>query len=112
MEIIQFILAAIFISIGVVMEIIAVFGIFKFNYVLPRLHSAAIGDTGALGCIMVGLMIASGFNLYTLKLLFVWIFLWLGSAVASHVLARMIIASEPQEVSENTEIIDVEVDAI
>lgn len=112
MELVRMILAVIFITTGVVMEIIAVFGLFKLDYVLPRMHAAAIGDTGALGCVMVGLMIASGFNLFTLKLLLIWAFLWMGSAVTSHVLSRMIVTAEKEEMEEHTEVIDVEVDKL
>lgn len=94
MEIVRFILAAILIVVGVVFEIIAVYGIYTQKTVLPRMHAAAIGDTGALGCIILGLIVLSGFNLFSLKLFFVWVFLWLTSAVNSHVLSKMVIVGD------------------
>ena len=48
MEWLRFIAAAILILLGLIMELIAVFGVYRFKFVLNRMHSAAIGDTLAL----------------------------------------------------------------
>lgn len=106
MELVKFIIAAILISVGTIMEIIAVYGVFTQKTVLPRMHAAAIGDTGALGCVILGLMIRSGLNLYSLKLFFVWVFLWLGSAVTSHMLAKMMVVGDEDAARANNEFVD------
>lgn len=112
MEYLRFALAVIFITVGVVLELISIIGVFRFGYVLPRMHAAAIGDTGALFCVIVGLMFASGLSLFSAKLFLVLIFLWTGSAVSSHVLSRMVVSSEEEEAREHTEFIEVEVDKL
>ncbi len=68
---------------------IEIIGVFKMKYSLNRMHSAAMGDTLGLGSGLLGLMIISGLNYTTLKMLLVWIFLWCTSPVASHLIARM-----------------------
>ena len=106
MEIVKLVLSALFITIGLVMEIIAVYGVYTQKTVLPRMHAAAIGDTGALGCIILGLIIQSGMNMFSLKLFFVWVFLWITSAVNSHVLAKMIIVGDEDNARANNEFIE------
>ena len=64
-------------------------GVFKMKFSLNRMHAAAMGDTLGLGSGLLGLMIISGLNFTTLKMLLVWIFLWCTSPVASHLIARM-----------------------
>ena len=68
---------------------IEIIGVFKMKFSLNRMHAAAIGDTLGLGSGLLGLMIISGLNFTTLKMLLVWIFLWCTSPVASHLIARM-----------------------
>ncbi|MBQ7261119.1 MAG: monovalent cation/H(+) antiporter subunit G [Lachnospiraceae bacterium] len=68
---------------------IEIIGVFKMKFSLNRMHAAAMGDTLGLGSGLLGLMIISGFNFTTLKMLLVWIFLWCTSPVASHLIARM-----------------------
>ena len=68
---------------------IEIIGVFKMKFSLNRMHAAAMGDTLGLGSGLLGLMIISGLNFTTLKMLLVWIFLWCTSPVASHLIARM-----------------------
>lgn len=96
-EWIRFAFAAIFIIAGLFFMIFAVFGVYRYKYVLNRMHSAAMGDTlGILFC-LVGLMIITGFSFATLKLLLVIMCLWLASPVTSHIISRL-------EVTTNDEI--------
>lgn len=66
-----------------------IFGVFHFRYVLNRMHAAAMGDTLGIGSCLIGLIIFSGFNITSLKLLLIIIFLWFASPVSSHVLSRL-----------------------
>ncbi len=68
---------------------IEIIGVFKMKFSLNRMHAAAMGDTLGLGSGLLGLMIISGLNFTTLKMLLVWIFLWCTSPVSSHLIARM-----------------------
>ena len=88
-ETLRFILCALLISIGLVFEICAVIGVFRFHYVLNRMHAAALGDTMGIMMIMAGLAVASGVNLLSLKLLLIVFLFWTASPVASHLIGRL-----------------------
>ena len=76
--------------------IIEIIGVFRFRYVLNRMHAAAIGDTLGIGFALLGLIVMSGLTFTSLKLLLVIVFLWFSSPVSSHLIARL-------EVSTNEE---------
>lgn len=82
---------------------IELFGVFKFQYVLNRMHAAAMGDTLGIALSMLGLIILSGFNFTSLKMLLVIVFLWFASPVASHMLARFEVATN-EEIDKDCEI--------
>lgn len=85
----RFLAGIICLIVGVLVFIIQMIGIFKFKYVLDRMHAAALGDTLGIGSCLVGLMLLSGFHFTTLKLGLVLVFLWLASPVSSHLIARL-----------------------
>lgn len=74
---------------GLIIFLIELYGIFRFNYVLNRMHTAAMGDTLGISFSLIGLMIFSGFNFTTLKMALIVVFLWFASPVSSHLLARL-----------------------
>ena len=74
---------------GLVTFIIEIIGVFRFRYVLNRMHAAAMGDTMGIGASLAGLMILFGFQFVTLKLALVLIFLWCASPVSSHLISRL-----------------------
>ena len=74
---------------GLFVLISGVVGVFRFRYALSRIHAAALGDTLGIGMMLLGVMVAEGFSVITLKLLVVMVFLWLTSPVASHLIGRM-----------------------
>lgn len=88
-EWIRFILGALFLLIGLVVFLFEIFGIYRFKYVLNRMHSAAMGDTLAFASCILGLCIISGFNFDTLKLVLILLLFWIASPVSSHMLAKM-----------------------
>jgi multicomponent Na+:H+ antiporter subunit G len=75
--------------------VLEVIGIFRFGYVLNRMHASGIGDTMGLLLIVVALMIASGWNFTTLKLLLLIIFMWLTSPTSTHVLSMVEMNTNP-----------------
>lgn len=85
----RFLVGTICLIVGVIVFIIQMIGIFKFKYVLDRMHAAALGDTLGIGSCLVGLMLLSGFNFTTLKLGLILVFLWFASPVSSHLIARL-----------------------
>lgn len=74
---------------GLIIFLIELYGVFHLKYVLNRMHAAAMGDTLGISFSLVGLMIFSGLNFTTLKMMLIVIFLWFASPVSSHLLARL-----------------------
>lgn len=74
---------------GLIIFLIELYGVLHLKYVLNRMHAAAMGDTLGISFSLVGLMIFSGLNFTTLKMMLIVIFLWLASPVSSHLLARL-----------------------
>lgn len=101
--IVRFIIAAIFIGIGIFIFAAATLGVFKFKYVLNRMHIAAQSDTLGILCVGVGASILTGFTFATLKIIAVVILFWLTSPVASHLIAKMERASIDKKEKENFE---------
>ena len=94
LEWIRFIVAALCIIAGLVVAGFATFGVFKFKFVLNRMHAAAMGDTLAILFVLAGLMVISGFSFTSLKLLLIILFLWFASPVSSHLIARLEVATD------------------
>lgn len=83
---------------GLGIFLMELYGAFHFDYVLNRMHAAAMGDTLGIGCCLLGLILMCGFSFTSLKLFLVIVFLWFSSPVSSHLIARLEAATdeEPQ----------------
>lgn len=104
MEVIRYLIAAVLLISGVTIACIATFGIFKFKYVLNRMHAAAMCDTLALMICLLGVAVIYGISFVTLKLLLIIIFLWLASPVSSHLIARLEVTTNPDGMKEEYEV--------
>ena len=89
LEWIRFVAGTGLLIVGLGIFALEIFGVFKFRYVLNRMHAAAMGDTLGLGASLVGLILLSGFHITSVKMALVLLFLWLASPVASHLIARL-----------------------
>lgn len=94
LEWIRFLLGAFLILCGLVIFILELVGVYRFRYVLNRMHAAALGDTLGIGLSMLGLIIMNGWNLTSLKLLCVVAFLWFSSPTSSHLIARLEVTTD------------------
>lgn len=90
---IRLIIGSAFLICGLVIFFTEIFGVFHLNYVLNRMHAAAMGDTLGISSCLIGLMFFSGLNFTTLKLMLIVCFLWFTSPVSSHVVARLEVAT-------------------
>lgn len=63
-------------------------GAVRFPDFYTRIHASSVGDTLCAGLIILGLILQAGFTLITVKLIFIWAFLWYTSPAASHALVR------------------------
>lgn len=89
MEMIRFIFAAVFLLSGVLCMASAVLGMYRFKFVLNRMHTAATADTFGLLLCMIGLIIWKGFGFEALKMVIIIAFFWISGPVSSHLIARM-----------------------
>lgn len=74
---------------GIAVILVSTFGIYRFRYVLNRMHIAALGDTLGISLVLLGLVISKGFSPVSWKLLLVILFFWIASPVAGHLIARL-----------------------
>ncbi|MBQ7156015.1 MAG: monovalent cation/H(+) antiporter subunit G [Synergistaceae bacterium] len=75
---------------------IATVGIFRFSHMLNRIHIAAKCDTMGALLVISGLMVLSGWTVFSLKLGLVIVFLWLCNPAASHLVARAEVKTNPE----------------
>ena len=88
-EWIRFGISAVLTLAGMFMSVSAVFGVFRFRYALNRVHAAALIDTLGILFMIAGLVVARGFQVVSLKMVIVVLFLWLTSPVSSHLIGRL-----------------------
>lgn len=83
------IIGLILLILGIVVFIFQMIGIFKYKYLLNRMHAAGMGDTLGLGLCLLGLIFISGINLVSAKMLLVIMFMWFSSPTSSHLISRL-----------------------
>lgn len=88
-EYLRFGLCVFFMAAGVAIVFSALLGVFRFRFVLNRMHSAAMIDSLGISCIVIGLMLACGQTDAILKLLAIVMLLWIGSPIASHLVSKL-----------------------
>lgn len=104
-EWIRFGIVAALLLLGVLVLFTGVLGVFRFRFVLNRMHCASIGDSLGLFLVLLALMIYFGFSWETAKLVFALIIMWLASPVAGHLVSKLEVATDPTLV-EHTDIAD------
>ena len=92
---IRVIIAGVLMLAGLFVLGIATVGIFRFSTMLNRIHVAAKCDTLGALLMLSGLIVLSGFTVYSLKLGLVIVFLWLCNPAASHLVARAEVKTNP-----------------
>ena len=102
---IRFIIAAIFIIAVVIIIASAMVGNFRFGYVLNRMQVGATADTLGTMLVILGLIIISGINTISLKLVVMILFMWIANPVQSHFLARTEIISN-EKITEECEVVN------
>lgn len=106
-NLIRLILGLFFIGLGVLVFILEIIGVFKFKYVLNRMHFAGTGDTLGLASVILGSVILNGMNFGSVKFILVLILFWFSSPVASHLVGRMVLEIN-DDTSEHVKICDEE----
>ena len=102
---IRFIISAVFILLGIFVIFSAMVGNFRVGYVLNRMQVGATADTLGAFFIISSLVIASGFNATSIKLVMMIAFLWFANPVSSHFLARTEIISN-EKITQECEVVN------
>ncbi len=89
------ILAAVLIALGVVCCALAMFGVYRFDYVLTRIHAAAVVDTLGTLLIFLGLILLRGFGWASAKILLILIFQWVTGPVSTHRISKVELMTNP-----------------
>lgn len=89
LEIIRFIISALLTLAGLFVLISGVVGVFRFKYALSRIHAGALFDTLGILLMLLGVIVAEGFTIASLKMVLVIAILWLTSPVSSHLIGRL-----------------------
>ena len=81
-------LAYIAIGMGLFVHLSAVVGMFRFRYVLNRMHVAALADTLGIGLILIGCMLLRPQFTLAVKFGLLLVFLWLTAPISTHLIAK------------------------
>lgn len=103
LEWIRFILGTGLLLVGLGTFVLQILGVYKFRYVLNRMHAAAMGDTLGIGASLTGLILLCGFHFTSLKMALIIVFLWLASPVSSHLISRLEVVTN-EHLAENCEL--------
>ena len=103
LEWVRFIVGTGMLLVGLLIFLLQIFGVFKFKYVLNRMHAAAMGDTLGISLSLTGLMVLSGMNVTSVKMALIIVFLWLASPVSSHLISRLEVVTN-EHLAENCEL--------
>ena len=96
LEWIRFLAGAALLVFGLGIFIVELIGVYRFKYVLNRMHAAAMGDTLGIGFSLMGLILMNGLNFTSLKLFFVIVFLWFSSPASSQLIARLEVTTDEE----------------
>lgn len=89
------ILAAAAIGCGLVCCCIAMYGVYRMDYVLSRIHAAAIIDTLGTLLIFIGMILLRGLGWASAKILLILAFQWITGPVSTHRISKAEIMSNP-----------------
>ena len=83
------VLSGCFILLGVLALLIGALGLLRLPDVYCRIHAVGMIDTAGASFIILGLALHEGVSLVTVKLLFIGIFLFFTSPIATHAVAQV-----------------------
>ena len=106
---IRFGIAAILKLAGIAALFTTMEGMFRFKYVLNRIHVAAKCDTAGMLLCLGSLIVMNGWNITSLRLLMIIIFVWIANPVAGHLIAYLEVATNPR-IDEEFEVVRNDID--
>jgi multicomponent Na+:H+ antiporter subunit G len=82
------VLAIIFFILGAFFFMVGTVGLIRLPDAFTRTHATTKADTLGLGFIIIGLWLVIGFDVVSLKLLFILVFVWITNPTAAHLIAK------------------------
>lgn len=79
---------------GLLGTALGILGVFRFRFVMNRMHCASVVDTLGLGLLLAGLVFLTWDLAYVPKLFAILAVWWVGSPIASHMVGRMELATD------------------
>ena len=95
MEILRFVLAALFLTSGIIVFGVATLGLYRLKYVLNRIHASSKCDTLGGMLMLIGICIIAGFTFTTLKIIALVVFIWLTNPLAIFMIGRAEVLTNP-----------------
>ena len=92
----KFIAVALCVLAGLAAMCVGVLGTYRFKFVLNRMHAAGMLDTAGLLFLSLGLAVACGWSITSLKLMLAVLLQWCTSPVSSHLIGRLVVFSEEE----------------
>lgn len=78
---------------GATVFVLSLIGVFRFGYILDRLHACTLADTLGTLCVCLGLSVLRGFSLASAKLALVVAAMWITGAVCKNRIAAAELAA-------------------
>lgn len=104
--IVREIIAAILFILGTLIYVTGIIGVFKYKYVLNRMHCAALGDTLGLLFVAIGAVVYYGFDMACLKVVLVVVLFWLTSPISSHLISLLEVSANPEAKGKEYEVME------
>ena len=96
----RFILAALLMLAGLSTLFATTVGLYRFHYVLNRINVAAKCDTFGVLLTFSSLIVIIGWDIASLKLFLIMVFLWIANPVSGHLIAHLEVATNPDIMEE------------
>ena len=81
---------------GCILFVVSIVGVFRFKYVLNRLHASAIIDTLGTLFMAVGLIVIRGFSWAAVKLIIIVAIMWITSPVGTNRIATLEVSTDEE----------------
>ena len=109
LQYLRLVISIILMFLGLAALVTTTIGIYRFNYVLNRIHVAAKCDTMGILLVLSSLIVMSGFTFFSLKLLLLIVFLWIANPVSSHLISYLEVETNP-DIEKECEVIHIDAD--
>ena len=76
------------IALGILFLIISAVGMLRLPDFYSRLHASGNSETLGMMLMLLGFVVYEGFNLISFKLIFIFIFVFIGNPIGTHILSK------------------------